>query len=182
MPRTTMSMASGKASVNFLIRDLAIAPTTQRGRPRPAAKARPKAISGILVTAQAISSTTRARPPLIIQKELTFMPRPAWRSLEETLSSAFFCSRSWSLRVFRICLRRCSWAVAAGRRRPASRVSSPPTRAWARFRVLASAVEPPARARPTPAMATKPRTAISSVSSIGYSAASRASASSRSRP
>ena len=72
-----MSMASGKASVNFLIRDLAIAPTTQRGRPRPAAKARPTAASGILVTAQTTSSTTRARPALISQNVPTFMPMPA---------------------------------------------------------------------------------------------------------
>lgn len=63
-----MSMASGKSEVNFLMRRLAMNPTTQRGRPKPLAKARPSAINGegrrIIVTPNTSTPTTA----LITQK------------------------------------------------------------------------------------------------------------------
>src|SRR5215217_2288330 len=68
MPRTMMSMASEKASVNFLMRRLARKLTTQRGRPRPAAKATPRPISGFWVNSRAIAPRVRPKPLLMIQR------------------------------------------------------------------------------------------------------------------
>jgi hypothetical protein len=155
-------------------------PTTQRGRPKPAAKAAPRAITIGWPRTSGMTPTVRPMTPLTIQNIWTFSPRPAWRRRAAMVSDAFFCWRSCSFSVLRICLRRASGVLATALARAASRGAAP-TMIWARLAARAALGSPPARAKPRAVMVTKPRIAIRK-NMTGYSAASRASASSRSRP
>ena len=139
MPRTMMSMASEKAAVNFLVRRLARKPTTQRGRPRPAAKRR-AATAGPAAAGAGTGSppaTTAPNTPLAIQNCCGVTVRPACWRRASSVTDALRWLRSCSLRVFNSALRRWAGSFAAALARLVLSVRLPAVIAWARLTVLA---------------------------------------------
>jgi hypothetical protein len=129
-----------------------------------------------------MAPTSRPNTALAIQNCFSVKVRPACCNRAAIDRIARFCCRSWSLRVLRIALRRLSGLFAAARAaRTRVAVLPPLTIAWARLTVRALLLSPPAKTKPRPAIITKARTATRTIN-MAYSAASRASASSRSSP
>ncbi len=117
----------------------------------------------------------------MIQNAFGVIGSPACCNRALMLSDILRWRRSSSLRDLRICLRRSAGSGVATRLRTEVRLRA--AIAWARLRVRLWPGA--AKTMATPPMATNPSTAASTIRSavdMGYSDASSASASSRSRP
>ena len=194
MPRTMMSMASGRSSVNFVVAALgqeATAPSAAGRRP-PTKRAAPAAGKQ---AARAISmrqrSTTAPSTPLTIQNWLRStvqagLLRAGRRRAATLLSFLRFSSSSLSVASTLLAARFCGARVAARRARLG---------AWRRWASRSSAcfsprqdrIDEARQATPPTQTATSRKIAIRMhgvvrIMRVGYSAASSASASSLSRP
>ena len=106
MPRTMMSMASGKASVNCFKRRLARLPSTHLGNPNPAAKPRPRAKNSFTLRLKANSRTPSPTAALMMMKLLGVILRPACWICASIDWAALTCALVCPRRVLSICLRR----------------------------------------------------------------------------
>ncbi len=123
-PRTMMSAASGKPATNLLARRLARKPTVHCGSPSPAPSPKPNPISGFWPRNTSTPKISRPRTPDAIQKARIGMFRPACCSRPARETLALRWRRSWSRRLFRICLRRAVGSGAAVRAREWVRLRS----------------------------------------------------------
>ncbi|MNT70251.1 hypothetical protein D3C72_2086150 [compost metagenome] len=96
MPRTRISTASAKASENCFIRFLPRKPTTQRGRPRPAATPMPSVRKMFSPATRAIRKPTTPTTTLMITKVRRLIDKPACFSLAAMVMRALRSRRSTS--------------------------------------------------------------------------------------
>ncbi len=179
--RVVTSTASAKADENFLRRRLPRKPTIHRGRPSPMTKPMPRAMK--IFSPKINGGITKTTPvtALRIQKRDTGIFSPACFSLAAMVTRALRSRRSDSCSCSMICLRRASGVFAAALR-AAALLPVVTVKVWARFRACSLESPPPTKTQPRPPIVMKARTAARIGSMIVYSAASRASANSRSRP